>query len=99
MQALQALPKDKKPEKLVVMVTTGRPVTGACRGPPTSHRPSQSIFEEESGIKLEIVGVGADDQFTKIIQDTTTKAGGYDIYSFWLPDKGTLSKPERFASG
>ena len=33
-----------------------------------------------------------DDQFTKIIQDATTKAGGYDVYSFWLPDKGSLSE-------
>ena len=72
-----------------------RPVTGTCRGPPTSHRPSQQIFEEESGIKLEIVGIGADDQFTKIIQDTTTKAGGYDVYSFWLPDKGTPVRSRR----
>ena len=92
MQALQALPKDKKPEKLVVMVTTG--ATGHWSVPwPTDQSPTvQSIFEEESGIKMEIVGIGADDQFTKIIQDTTTKAGGYDIYAFWLPDKGTLSE-------
>lgn len=92
MLGLQALPKDKKPEKIVFMVTTG--ATGHWNVPwPTDQSPTaQSVFEEESGIKLEIVGIGPDDQFTKIVQDATTKAGGYDVYSFWLPDKGSLSE-------
>ena len=90
MLALQALPKDKKPEKLVMMLTTG--ATGHWTVPfPTDTAPtSQQVFEEESGIKLEIVGMASDSQFTKIIQDATTKAAGYDLYSMWLPDKGSL---------
>jgi len=76
---LQQLPKDKKPAKLVVMVTTG--ATGHWNVPwPTDQSPTvQSIFENESGIKMEIVGMGPDDQFTKIVQDATTKAAGYDV--------------------
>ena len=90
MLGLQALPQDKKPAKLVVMVTTG--ATGHWNVPwPTDQSPTvQSVFEEESGIKMEIVGMGPDDQFTKIVQDATTKAAGYDVYSMWLPDKGSL---------
>ena len=90
MLALQALPKDKKPEKLVMMLPTG--ATGHWTVPfPTDSAPTtQQVFEEESGIKLEVVGVDADNQTTKIVQDTTTKAAGYDLYSMWLPDKGTL---------
>ena len=90
MLALQALPKDKKPEKLVFMVTSG--ADGHWNVPyPTPQSPTaQQIFEEESGIKLEIVGMGSDSQFTKIVQDATTKAAGYDVYSMWLPDKGSL---------
>ena len=72
------------------MLPTG--ATGHWTVPfPTDTAPtSQQVFEEETGIKLEVVGVDADNQTTKIIQDTTTKAAGYDLYSFWLPDKGTL---------
>ena len=92
MLALQALPPDKKPEKLVMMLPTG--ATGHWTVPfPNDQAPtSQQVFEEESGIKLEVVGTDADTQTTKIIQDTTTKAGGYDLYSHWLPDKGTLAE-------
>ena len=50
----------------------------------------RQVFTEESGIELEIVGISPDDQLTKIIQDSTTKAGQFDMYSFWNPDKGSL---------
>ena len=41
-------------------------------GAPTA----QQVFEEESGIKLDIVvSTNENEQFQKIIQDTTTKAG------------------------
>ncbi len=60
MLALQALPKDKKPEKLVMMLPTG--ATGHWTVPfPTDAAPTtQQVFEEESGIKLEVVGVDAE---------------------------------------
>ena len=92
MQALKALPKDKKPEKLVIMMTSGAIGHWNVPFPEGSAPTPQQIFEEESGIKLEIVGVGDNDQFTKIIQDTTTKAGGYDILLVLGPDKGSLSE-------
>jgi multiple sugar transport system substrate-binding protein len=90
--ALQALPPDKKPQKLIMMLPTG--ATGHWDVPfPTDTSPTpKQLFEEMTGITLDIVGVDADTQTTKIIQDTTTKAGGYDLYSHWLPDKGTLAE-------
>jgi multiple sugar transport system substrate-binding protein len=90
MAALKALPKDKKPASLVFMMDSG--ATGHWTVPfPTAQAPTvQSIFEEESGIKINFVSVGDNDMFTKVVQDATTKAGGYDILTHWLPDKGSL---------
>jgi multiple sugar transport system substrate-binding protein len=90
--ALQALPADKKPQKLIMMLPTG--ATGHWDVPfPTDTSPTpKQLFEEMTGITLDIVGADADTQATKIIQDTTTKAYGYDLYSHWLPDKGTLAE-------
>jgi multiple sugar transport system substrate-binding protein len=93
--ALKALPKDKKPEKLIIMHPSG--AVGHYNVPFPANAPtSQSVFEEETGIKLDIVGVNENEQFQKIIQDTTTKAGQYDIYSFWGNNRGTLFESGAF---
>lgn len=88
--ALQKLPKDKKPSSLVFMMVSG--AIGHWTVPfPTKTAPTgQQIFEEETGIKINFVSVGDNDLFTKTIQDATTKAGGYDILTNWVPDKGSL---------
>jgi multiple sugar transport system substrate-binding protein len=61
-------------------------------GAPTA----QQVFEEESGIKLDIAGVNENEQFQKIIQDATTQAGQYDVYSFWGNNRGTLAEAGAF---
>ena len=95
MLAMQQLPADKKPEKLVVMHPSG--AVGHYNVPFPANAPTaQSVFEEESGIKLDIVGVNENEQFQKIIQDTTTTAGQYDIYSFWGNNRGTLYEAGAF---
>lgn len=90
-EALKSLAADQKPERLTIQLADGALghfQVGFPEGAPTV----QQIFEEDSGIKLEFVGISPDDQFTKIIQETTTKAGKFDIYSFWGPDKGSLAE-------
>ena len=95
MEALKALPADKKPAMLTVMHPSGAVGhwnVSFPEGAPTA----QQVFEEESGIKLDIVGVNENEQFQKIIQDTTTKAGQYDVYSFWGNNRGTLAESGAF---
>jgi multiple sugar transport system substrate-binding protein len=95
MLALQALPADKKPEKLIIMHPGG--AVGHWNQPFPEGAPTpQQVFEEESGIKLDIVATNENEQFQKIIQDTTTKAGQYDVYSFWGNNRGTLAEANAF---
>jgi multiple sugar transport system substrate-binding protein len=94
-EALKNLPKDKKPEKLIVMHPEGAVGHWSVAFPEGAPTPAQ-IFEEETGIKLDIVGVSENDQFTKVIQDTTTKAGQWDVYSFWGNNRGTLAESGAF---
>jgi multiple sugar transport system substrate-binding protein len=95
MEALRNLPASKKPASLQVMHpggAVGHWSVSFPEGAPTA----QQVFEEESGIKLEIIGTDENSQFTKVIQDTTTQAGEYDIYSFWGNNRGTLAESGAF---
>ncbi len=95
MLALKELPADKKPEQLVIMHPSG--AVGHWNVPfPEGAPTAQQVFEEECGIKIDIVGVNENEQFQKIIQDTTTQAGQYDIYSFWGNNRGTLAEAGAF---
>ncbi len=88
---LRALPDDRKCTTLRIQLAGGAEghfLVGYPEGAPAVAQ----LFEEETGIKLDVVTVPADDQFTKIIQDVTTGGGQYDIYSFWGPDKGSLAE-------
>jgi len=40
----------------------------------------KEVFERETGIELEILSVPVGETFPKIMQDITTRAGGYDVY-------------------
>jgi hypothetical protein len=72
-EALKSLPADQKPEQLTIQLADG--ALGHFQVPfPEGAQTAQEIFEEETGIKLDFVGISPDDQLTKIIQDTTTKA-------------------------
>jgi len=93
--ALRDLPADKKPEKLVVMHPSG--AVGHWSVPfPEDAPAAQQVFEEEAGIKLEIIATNENEQFQKIVQDVTTQAGQYDIYSFWGNNRGTLVETGAF---
>jgi multiple sugar transport system substrate-binding protein len=95
MLALQALPADKKPDTLIIMHPGG--AVGHWNQPfPEGAPTAQQVFEDESGIKLDIVATNENEQFQKIIQDTTTKAGQYDVYSFWGNNRGTLAEANAF---
>ena len=86
-----ALPDDQKPDKLVFQIPDG--AIGHFEVPfPEGAPTALEVWKEETGIDIEFVGISPDDQFTKIIQDTTTQAGQFDVYSFWGPDRGTLSE-------
>ncbi len=88
-EALRSLPADQKPKKLTIQLADG--AVGHFDVPfPEGAPPVRDVFFEETGIELEVLGISPDDQLTKVIQDHTTKAGQFDIYSFWNPDKGTL---------
>lgn len=90
-EGLKSLPADKKPERLVFQIpdgALGHFDVAFPEGAPTA----KDIFFEETGIQLELVGISPDDQFTKIMQDTTTQAGKFDIYSFWGPARGSLAE-------
>jgi multiple sugar transport system substrate-binding protein len=88
-EALRNLSSDKKPKSIKIQLADG--ALGHFDVPfPEGAPPVRDVFVEETGIELDVLGISPDDQLTKIIQDTTTRAGQFDIYSFWNPDKGSL---------
>lgn len=96
-EALRSLPADQKPERLVFQIPDG--ALGHFEvGFPEGAAPAKEVFKEETGVEVEFVGISPDDQFTKIMQDTTTQAGEFDLYSFWGPDKGTLAEAGALAN-
>ncbi len=52
----------------------------------------KELWERETGITLEIVGLPNGQEFTKTMQDISTKAGGYDIYSVEWNRLGDLAE-------
>jgi multiple sugar transport system substrate-binding protein len=94
-EGIKALPADKKPAKLVLQLADG--VLGQYDVPYPEGAPSvRNLFTQETGVELELVGISPDDQRTKIIQDATTRAAQFDVYSFWTPDKGVLTEAGAF---
>jgi multiple sugar transport system substrate-binding protein len=70
----------KAPEKLVMLLTDG--AIGQITKPFPDGAPTvQEVWENETGIKIEIVGAPAGDIWTKVLQDVTTGSGAYDIYT------------------
>ena len=79
----------KAPEKLVVMLWDG--AIGHWNKPfPEGAPTAQQVWEEETGIKLEFIGVPPAESFQKAIQDVTTKAGQFDLYTFGFQEMGDL---------
>ena len=86
----------KAPEKLVLLMTDG--AIGHFTNPWPPDGPTlQSIWEAETGVKLEFIPVSPEEQFNKVIQDVTTSSAAYDVYTFGYAAMGDLSEANGIA--
>lgn len=70
----------KAPAKIVLGLSDGS--IGQLTQPFPAGAPSiKDLWEKETGIPIEIVGLPNGQEFTKTMQDISTKGGAYDIYS------------------
>jgi multiple sugar transport system substrate-binding protein len=80
----------KAPKKLTMLLTDG--AMGQITKPfpvgkigsqifPAGAPSVKEVWERETGIEIDIVGVPAEDIFKKVMQDVTTGSGVYDIYT------------------
>lgn len=93
----------KAPAKIVLGLSDGS--IGQLTQPFPAGAPSiKELWERETGIAIEIVGLPNGQEFTKTMQDISTKAGGYDIYSTdWnrlgdLAESGGILKLDDFVA-
>jgi len=81
----------KAPDKLVLMLSEGS--VGQLTKPYPDGGPTvKEVFETETGVTLEIVGVPSGQEFTKTMQDIATKAGALDIYAVEWNRLGDLAE-------
>lgn len=86
----------KAPEKLNILMTDG--AIGHFTNPWPPDGPTlQSIWEAETGVKLEFFSVSPEEQFNKVIQDVTTGSAAYDVYTFGYAAMGDLSEANGIA--
>ncbi|MBM3517489.1 MAG: extracellular solute-binding protein, partial [Alphaproteobacteria bacterium] len=79
----------KAPEKLVLAMADG--AVGSFTKPFPAGAPTVlEVFEKETGVKVELIGVALDDLYAKMMQDVTTEAGLYDIYCILFNYYGDL---------
>jgi multiple sugar transport system substrate-binding protein len=70
----------KAPERLVFALSDGS--IGQLTKPFPDGAPSvKDLWEQETGIKLDIVGIPNGQEFTKVMQDISTKSAQFDIYT------------------
>ncbi|MCF1707230.1 extracellular solute-binding protein [Tabrizicola sp. J26] len=93
----------KAPAKIVIGLSDGS--IGQLTQPFPAGAPSiKDLWEKETGITLEIVGLPNGQEFTKTMQDISTKAGGFDIYSTdWnrlgdLAESGGIAKLDDYVA-
>lgn len=68
------------PDRIVLGLSDGS--IGQITQPFPAGAPSiKELWEQETGITLDIVGVPNGQEFTKVMQDISTKGGGFDIYA------------------
>ena len=81
----------KAPERIVLGLSDGS--IGQLTQPFPKGAPSiKDLWEKETGIKLEIVGVPNGQEFTKTMQDISTKGGAFDIYAVEWNRLGDLAE-------
>jgi multiple sugar transport system substrate-binding protein len=79
----------KAPDKLVWLMGDGAINQVVKPYPPTG--PSvQEVWERETGIKIQFVGVSPEENYPRVMQDITTKSGAYDIYTSFINEIGDL---------
>ena len=83
--------ESKAPETLRIRMADG--AIGHFTSPWPADGPTlQSIWERETGIKIEFISVSPQEQFNKVIQDVTTGSNAYDVYTFVYAAMGDLSE-------
>lgn len=70
----------KAPESITMACLDGA-VGHFTKAHPAGAPTVTDLWERETGVKLNIVGVPLDDVYAKMIQDITTQAGAYDLYA------------------
>ena len=93
----------KAPARIVLGLSDGS--IGQLTQPFPAGAPSiKELWEKETGIPLEIVGLPNGQEFTKAMQDISTNGGAYDIYSTeWnrlgdLVESGGIAKLDDFVA-
>lgn len=79
----------KAPDKIVMMILDGA-MAHLTKSWPADAPTVQSVWERESGIKIEFVAVGTGEEFPKVIRDVTTGEGAYDVYTMPWNSLGDL---------
>lgn len=93
----------KAPSKLIFLMSEGS-IGHLTKSYPADAPTVQSLWEKETGISIEIVGVASGNEGLKVMQDISTKAGAYDIYmSEWnrvgdLAEAGGLVNLDEFVA-
>ena len=90
MEALRKMAADgKAPSSIKLALSEGS--IGQLTAPFPDGAPAiKDLFEAESGIVLDIIGLPEAQGFTKAVQDISTNAGNYDIYSIEYNRLGDL---------
>ncbi|HXT08345.1 MAG TPA: extracellular solute-binding protein [Roseiarcus sp.] len=81
----------KAPSKLVFQMSEGA-IGQLTKSFPADAPTIQSVWEKETGIKIEIVGVASGNEFTKVMQDISTKGAAFDIYQVEWNRLGDLTE-------
>ncbi len=81
----------KAPDRIVLGLSDGS--IGQLTQPFPAGAPSiKALWEKETGITLDIVGVPNGQEFTKTMQDISTKGGAFDIYAVEWNRLGDLAE-------
>ncbi|MCR9138621.1 MAG: extracellular solute-binding protein [Alphaproteobacteria bacterium] len=91
-EAIRALKAaGKAPTRIVLGLSDGS--IGQITQPFPAGAPSvKDLWEKETGITLDIVGVPNGQEFTKVMQDISTKGGAFDIYAVEWNRLGDLAE-------
>ena len=79
----------KAPDKLVFLIGDGA-LNQVAKPYPLSGPSVKQLWESETGIKLELIGVSPEENYPRVMQDITTKSGAYDIYTSFFNEIGDL---------